>query len=163
MAPRRRFPNPHRALTVMLPDPEMGDRLDAEEAAKLAVIKAEMSEAELEAIIENTRALIARQNASDAPEDLAAIPSLSLADLEKEGKTLPIAISETNGVELIHHDIFTNGLLYLDIGFDLHAVPQEFLPYLGLFGQLLLEMGTESEDFVKLSQRIGCEAGVIYG
>jgi len=155
--------NNHRALTIMLPDTDMEQRMKEEEATKLAAIKAGMSEAELQAIIDNTRALIARQSAPDSPEDLAAIPSLSVADLEKEGKTLPIAITETDGVELIHHDIFTNGILYLDIGFDLHALPQNLLPYVGLFGQLLLEMGTESEDFVKLSQRIGRKTGGIYG
>ncbi len=155
--------NTHRALVTMLPDPDKGERLKTEEKEKLAAIKAAMSEAELQAIIDNTRSLIARQSAPDSPEDLAAIPSLSLADLEKEGKTLPIAITESHGVELIHHDIFSNGLLYLNVGFDLHAVPQELLPYLGLFGQLLIEMGTEREDFVELSQRIGSETGGIYG
>lgn len=154
--------NSHRALITMLPDTEMGQRLEEEEAAKLAMIKASMSETELQAIIDNTRALIARQNAPDSAEYLAAIPNLSLADMEKEGKTLPIAISKADGVELIHHDIFTNGILYLDIGFDIHALPQNLLPYMGLFGQLLLEMGTESEDFVKLSQRIGRKTGGIH-
>jgi hypothetical protein len=63
---------------------------------------------------------------------------------------------------LAYHDLFTNGIVYLDLGLDLRALPSELLPYAGLFGQALLEIGTETEDFVKLSQRIGRSTGGIY-
>src|SRR5207253_11418721 len=51
--------------------------------------------------------------------------------------------------------------IYLDLGLNLHTLLQEFLPYVVLFSQALLEMGTEKEDFVKLSQRIGRKTGGI--
>src|SRR5262249_25192683 len=60
-----------------------------------------------------------------------------------------------------YHDLFTNGIVYLDIGFNLHTLPQEYLPYIALYGRALTEMGTRSEDFVKLSQRIGRKTGGI--
>ena len=44
---------------------------------------------------------------------------------------------------------------------NLKALPQEYLPYVGLFSRALLEMGTETEDFVKLSRRIGRKTGGI--
>ena len=59
------------------------------------------------------------------------------------------------------HDLFTNGILYLDLGFDLHVLPQEYLPYVPLFGRALLEMGTRRLDFVRLSQWIGRSTGGI--
>jgi Zn-dependent M16 (insulinase) family peptidase len=40
-------------------------------------------------------------------------------------------------------------------------LPQEYLTLAGLFGPALLSMGTETEDFVKLSQRIGRKTGGI--
>ena len=69
--------------------------------------------------------------------------------------------SRTDGTPILFHDLFTNGIVYLDLGFDLHALPQELLPYAGLFGRLLTRMGTEREDFVQLTQRIGRETGGI--
>ncbi len=63
---------------------------------------------------------------------------------------------------MLYHDLFTNGIVYLDLGLDLHALPQELLPYVPLFGRALLEMGTETEDFVRLSQRIGRTTGGIW-
>ena len=65
------------------------------------------------------------------------------------------------GSTLLYHDLFTNGIVYLDIGFDLQMLPQELLPYIGVFGSVLLSMGTEREDFAKLSQRIGRTTGGI--
>jgi hypothetical protein len=40
-------------------------------------------------------------------------------------------------------------------------VPQELLPFIGLYGRVLLQMGTETLDFVKLTQRIGYSTGGI--
>ena len=56
---------------------------------------------------------------------------------------------------MLYHDLFTNGIVYLDLGFDLHALPKELLPLTEIFARALLEMGTDKEDYVKLSQRIG--------
>jgi Zn-dependent M16 (insulinase) family peptidase len=87
---------------------------------------------------------------------------LKLSDLERQNKTIPSEISELAGSRLLFHDLFTNGILYLDLGFDLHTLPVEYLPFLSLFSRSLLEIGTEKEDFVKLSQRIGRATGGIY-
>ena len=60
---------------------------------------------------------------------------------------------------VLHHDLFTNGIAYLDVGCDLRVLPQELLPYIPLFGRALLEMGTKSMSFVELQQRIGSQTG----
>jgi hypothetical protein len=66
-----------------------------------------------------------------------------------------------HAARVLYHDLFTNGIVYLDVGMNLHTLPADLLPYAGLFGSLLLEMGTEAEDFVKLTQRIGRTTGGI--
>ncbi|HZU86757.1 MAG TPA: peptidase M16, partial [Anaerolineaceae bacterium] len=58
--------------------------------------------------------------------------------------------------------LFTNGVVYVELGFDLHAIPQEWLPYLPLFGRSLTEMGTKKEDFVTFIQRIGRNTGGVH-
>src|SRR6202035_4979929 len=67
-------------------------------------------------------------------------------------------ISET---PVLYHELFTNGIVYLDVGFDLHTLPPELLPYVALFGRALLETGVGNDDFVRLSQRIGSSTGGI--
>ena len=37
---------------------------------------------------------------------------------------------------MLHHNLFTSGILYLDMAFDLHAMPVDLVPYLPLFTQV---------------------------
>jgi Zn-dependent M16 (insulinase) family peptidase len=70
-------------------------------------------------------------------------------------------VLETQNTKVLYHDLFTNGIVYLDLGFDLHALPKELLPLTEIFARALLETGTDKEDYVKLSQRIGKSTGGI--
>ena len=153
--------NTHRVTLLLEPDATLNQRKEAAEKEKLAAVKAEMNEAELEAIVADTAALKKVQETPDTPEALASIPTLTLADLEKENKQIPVAESEAHGSKILYHDLFTNGIVYLEVGLNLKQVPAELLPYVKLFGRSLLKLGTETEDFVKLSQRIGRKTGGI--
>ena len=115
----------------------------------------------MQAVIADTEALKLRQETPDTPEALATVPMLHLSDLDPKIKTIPIAEEELGGAQVLSHDLFTSGIVYLDLGFDLHGLPQELLPYVPLFGRSLLQLGTETEDFVRLTQRIGQKTGGI--
>ena len=86
---------------------------------------------------------------------------MTLADLDRDIRKVPIDIGSLNGVRLFHHDLPTLGIVYLDLGFDLHVLDKAELPYLPLFGRALLQTGTSKEDFVSLTQRIGRTTGGI--
>ncbi|OGO28602.1 MAG: peptidase M16 [Chloroflexi bacterium RBG_16_54_18] len=153
--------NDHRTIVIMQPETGLVAKMDQEEAERLDQIRASLSDNELQAILEGALELKRIQEKPDSPEALAAIPVLKLSDLERQNKIIPSEISEQAGSKLIFHDLFTNGILYLDLGFDLHALPVEYLPFVSLFSRSLLEIGTDKEDFVKLSQRIGRSTGGI--
>ena len=61
-----------------------------------------MSEAELQATIESTQRLKKMQETPDPPEALAAIPSLTLADLEREVKTIPLEMVEESETRILY-------------------------------------------------------------
>jgi len=153
--------NPHRTTLILEPDPTLSAREEADEQERLMAARAAMTAKELEALVVATRELKERQQKPDPPEALAAIPMLRLSDLERENKTIPLAPMERQGAGILYHDLFTNGILYLDLGFNLHGLPQQSLPFVRLFGRALLEMGTETEDFVSLTQRISRKTGGI--
>jgi Zn-dependent M16 (insulinase) family peptidase len=154
--------NTHRATVLLKPDPNVRKGQEAAERARLDAARAAMSEDELRQIVQATHELKRLQNAPDDPEALAAIPTLTLADLDKEGKPIPLQVIDSDRYTTLYHDLFTNGIVYLDLAFDLHTLPQGLLPYVSLFGGALTKIGTESEDFVKLSQRIGRKTGGIW-
>lgn len=154
--------NQHRSTVVLEPDPEMAKRVEERERRRLDAARASMTEDDLRAITEETRALREWQNTPDTQEALDTIPRLMIADLDKENTVIPVEEDALQDASILYHDLFTNGIVYLDLGFDLHSLPADLLPYTNLFGKALLEMGTAKEDFVKLSQRIGRLTGGIY-
>ncbi|MBN2031954.1 MAG: insulinase family protein [Deltaproteobacteria bacterium] len=153
--------NAHRTLLFLKPDPDLSSKLDREERERLDGAKNRMSPEELSEIAANTAALRRMQETPDPPEALAAVPTLKIQDLSRVNKTIPIALSKEMGAEIVYHDLFTSGVTYLDIGFDLHSLPQKYIPYLSLFSRAFLEMGTEEEDYVTLTQRISRKTGGI--
>ncbi|WP_169237491.1 insulinase family protein [Candidatus Roseilinea sp. NK_OTU-006] len=154
--------NPHRTTVILIPDATIRQELAAKERARLDAARAQMSDADLQRILADTQTLKAMQLTPDPPEALAAIPSLKLSDLDRKNKVIPIEIfKEADGTTILYHDLFTNGIVYLDLGFDLRALPPEDVPYAALIGRVLLQMGTDKEDFVKLLQRIGRKTGGI--
>ena len=154
--------NSHRSTTIMTPQTGLNAQEEAAEKARLEGARLAMSEAELLAVIENTKALKARQSAPDSAEVLAAIPRLTLSDLDQQGVEIPIEVGSLNGAPLLYHDLFTNGIVYLNVGFDMQVLPADLLPYVKLFGRALTEIGTETEDTVKLTQRIKRKTGGIW-
>ena len=155
--------NRHRSTVVLVPDTGLAARTEAEEKERLANIKAKMSPAEIDQAIANTQRLLKLQATPDSPEALATIPLLRRDDLDKEIRHVARTAAQAGGATVVSHDLFTNGILYLDLSFDLHTLDQEDIPYASLLGSLLLEMGTQDEDYVALSQRIAKKTGGIYG
>ena len=153
--------NSHKSVVVLEPDPDLEARLQEKENSALDRVKQRLSEEELEKVIENTRELKKVQSAQDDPEELARIPRLGRNDLEKEIKITTREETEINQVKVLFHPQPTAGIYYLDLGFDLHFLPQRYLSYAPLFGRALVEMGTKKQDFVRLTTRIRQKTGGI--
>lgn len=154
--------NQHRTTLILKPDPDLTTREEEEERKRLSNARTDMGQALLEDIIISTKELKQIQETPDPPESLASIPTLKRADLEKKNKSIPATSLEEQGTRILYHDLFTNEIVYLDLGFNLHALPQKYLPYIRLFGRALIEMGTEKEDYVTITQRIGRKTGGIH-
>ncbi len=154
--------NPHRTTLILEPDPGLRQKEEKAEKAHLDSIRSTMSPEELEKVVESTHQLRRLQETPDTPEALATIPVLKLSDLDRKNKSIPCEYLSVNEVPLLFHALFTNGIVYLDVGFDLHCLPDKFLPYVPLFGRALVEMGTDKESFVSLNQRINRATGGIH-
>ncbi len=153
--------NVHRTSLLLRPDPDLAKELDRTEKERLLQAHSSMTPSVLQKVATDSAALKAIQETPDPPQALALIPSLKLSDLDRVNKNIPLALTQEKGCDLLYHDLFTSGIVYLDIGFNLYALPQKAIPYVPLFSRALLEMGTEDEDFVSLTQRISRKTGGI--
>ncbi len=154
--------NQHRTVVLLEADPGLAERQAEEEAAKFDQIKHSLSAEEIRHIIEDANTLQRMQSSQDSPEALASIPVLKISDLDRRNKMIPLEQRPAEGVPGFYHDIFTSGVSYFDVGFNLQTLPARYLPYAPLFGRALFEMGTDFQDFVSLSQKISRKTGGIH-
>jgi Zn-dependent M16 (insulinase) family peptidase len=153
--------NPHRSTLILAPDSNVRELRDAAERERLERERGVMNQADLQQVMETARRIKAISETPNRPEDLATIPMLQRSDLEPKIRVIPLAKLEAGGTPILYHDLPTNGIAYLDLAFDLHALPAEYLPYVDLFGRALLEQGTATQDPVSLINRIGQQTGGI--
>ena len=154
--------NTHRVTVELRPDNEMGKTIENEELSRLEKIKSSLDAGQREGVVKESQELRERQETPDKPEDLACVPSLSLADIPTKASIVPTDISKgSNGVTTLSHDLFTNDIVYMDLALDLSAVPMDLIPLLPLFCRSLTQMGTATESFVELTERIGRKTGGI--
>lgn len=153
--------NPHRSTVTLLPDPKAGEAREMAEKAALARVQTAMSPEALKAVAAVAERLRTSQNQPDSPEALASIPSLERSDLSAESTRIPSEAGKIASSTLLFHDLPTSSILYLDLAFPLDMLEENLLPYVGLFGRALLEMGTLQADYVTMSQEIGKHTGGI--
>jgi len=154
--------NGHRVTVKSLADATLEDKIREREVAELKSVRDKLTEAEIKELVQETMTLKERQVAEDAPEKLALIPSLTMDDLDKQCRNIPIAFGEEKGVTVLRHDLPTNGIVYADVGLDMRVVPADLLPLIPLFCRCLTEMGTAGKDDIALSEYIRTHTGGIY-
>lgn len=128
----------HSAEVELVPV-EGGDA--AEEAAELEALRAGMSEGDLARVADEVRALREEQEAPDAPEDLARLPRLTVAEVEPPAPEPP-AEDVAAPLPCIAHELDTHGIDYVYHYFDLRRVPFSDLPYVGVLTDLLGRLDT---------------------
>ena len=153
--------NPHRSVVLLKPEPELAAKEQEEESRGMEELRRSFSKERIRDVIENAQTLRNMQAAPDSAEALAKIPVLKISDLDRKNRLIPVESGRAGGALSFYHDLFTGGIAYLDVGFNLRLLPREHLPYVPLFGRALLEMGTEFQDFVSLSQKISRKTGGI--
>ncbi len=146
--------NPHQALILLKPQPGLGDQKAEEVQKRLEAYKTQLSSKEIEKLIEDNAQLREKQLTPDSTEALATIPMLSVSDVEKDAENIPQTVEKQEEVTLLHHDIFSNDIAYVDYIFDLNHIALEDVPYVNLLTILLGKLDTEKHTYVDLTKEI---------
>eukprot|EP00884_Botryococcus_braunii_P006457 jgi/Botrbrau1/15812/Bobra.40_1s0001.1 len=151
--------NKHRVSVVLQPDTDLAKEQEEQEKQRLAATRSEWDMNAIEGIIEKTRELKERQETPDPPEALTCIPSLELSDIPKEASSIPTEITALGSATKLSHELFTNDILYLEAALSLRPVPSRLIPLVPLFCRSLTQMGTRTESFIELTERLGRVTG----
>ena len=136
-------------LTTGYPAPGQKEVHDAELAAKLAEIKAGMSDEEKQAIIDATNAVPAEEDNAAMLADLTAI---TVSTLPEEVKTYELRDETTEaGVRRLEAVTGVDGISYVMLNLDAAALPQEDIHYMRLFTRLLGNLDTDAHTWEELA------------
>ena len=155
--------NTHRTVVMLEPKQGLTEEKDEALKEKLKAYKASLSKEQIDTIVKETKELKAFQDEEDAPEDLAKIPLLTLADMKKESEKFIYELRDADGTKVLFHDIFTNGIAYINFVFDMKDLDPELLPYASSLKKVLGMLNTENYQYGDLYNEINIRTGGISG
>lgn len=82
--------------------------------------------------------------------------------MSKEVEPFYNTVVSEDGITVVRHNIFTNGIGYLSLCFDITDIPYEMLSYLVVLKGTLGYMDTENYTYAELSNEMGIHTGGIY-
>ena len=151
--------NPHRLLAIMEPDPDFSAKKDKSFQKKMNKLKSSLTKEELTQIDVQAAQLKEFQSQEDTPEAAAMLPKLKVEDIPRKVDIIPTQIGMLENVQTLTHDLFTNGIAYVDLVFDLGHVPEELQHYLPLLGKMTTGMGAAGFSYEEMSKRIALKMG----
>lgn len=152
--------NPHSTFVILEPEVGMTAKQEQELKEKLAAYKATLSKVEIQEIIRENKELRDWQETPSTQEELELIPLLERKDIKRE--VGPILNEKYNiaNVTTLHHNITTNGIGYIRIGFALKDYIG-YAKYLSLLSYILGKTGTKEHDFQELANEVNIHTGGI--
>ncbi len=139
--------NTHKSYVCVVPKPGLNVEKEKKLSEMLSAYKEQLTETQIERLIEETRSLEEYQESEDAPEDLAKIPMLKREDMKKEAEPFVNEIIEKDGTKILFHDLFTNGVSYIRLIFDISDLKEEQLFTLGILKAVWGLMDTKRHSY----------------
>ena len=153
--------NTHGSIVVIKPEQGRTARMDKELDEKLQAYKASLSDEEIQNLVERTKQLVEYQESEDLKEDMEKIPVLGRDDISKEIAPIYNEEIKVGDVQMVHHNVETNGIGYVTLMFDLSEVEEKQLPYLGLLQAVLGIIDTTYYEYGELFNEINVHTGGI--
>lgn len=154
--------NTHGSVVVVNPRKGLTAKRDKALEEKLAAYKNSLSMEELEKLAADTKHLKEYQDAPEDPEALKCIPLLKRSDISRETARIYNTEKYMGDTLFLHHDVYTNGIGYLDMLFDVKKVPRDLVPYMGILKSVLGYVDTEHYTYGQLFNEINARSGGIY-
>lgn len=152
--------NPHRLTTVLKPDPDGQARADAAFGRRMEAERARRTDAELHQIAAQAARVQEQAGTPNSPEAVALLPQLNVRDLPPRPRSIPTVITQvTPDVSFLRNDLFTNGVNYLHLDFNLQGLPDELWATLPRYRDAIAKFGAAGLDYEQMARRVSAATG----
>jgi Zn-dependent M16 (insulinase) family peptidase len=153
--------NPHRSLLTILPDPAIADREKEELERRLSIVAVDKDA--IAKVKEANKKLNAFQSTADSVDALRSIPTLRVSDLPTSPPSIPaVEIIEKGSTPLLFHDLFTNGIVYIDFAFDVSGLDPALFSCMTIFGKAVCSSGTRGMPYDLVARELSRLSGGFY-
>jgi len=140
--------NPHRVRLSLLPDSTLNQRKQLAEAKRLARIKADLNPEQKQAVINQSTALIKRQQEQ---ENLEILPKVEICDIPTTMRIpQPDAPLQVAGQPVTFYAQGTNGLTYQQVVYELADLDQHLQELMPCYLDCLTELGCGELDYLQV-------------
>lgn len=159
--------NPHRLTTILRPDTGGQARDEEAFARRMSAARADLSDQQMDELAAFAARIEEEAGQPNAPEKIALLPQLRVRDLPPRPRHIPTTVlkSETSDprvqVPTLRHDVFSNGVNYLQFAIDLAALPPDLWPYLPYYADAITKLGAAGLDYGAMAERIAASTGGI--
>lgn len=153
--------NNHAAMITLVPKINLTEITEEETRKQLESYKNTLTTDEIKRIVYDTKHLKDYQDEPSTEAELLTIPSLKREDIGVNVTPLYIDEKEIASTKVIHSNIFTNKIAYVNLSFDCEKVPEELVPYIGLLRNVLGYVDTDSHEYSDLFNEININSGGI--
>ena len=104
------------------------------------------------------------QDAPESEEALKTIPLLKREDISRKSGKIYNTEKHSGDTLILHHDLYTNGIGYLNLLFNTKKVPARLIPYLGILKSVLGYVDTKNYTYGELFNEINARTGgILFG
>ena len=151
--------NTHASVVIVEPKKGLNAENEATLEQKLKAYKESLSKEEIKRLVEETKQLTAYQEEPSPKEDLDKIPMLERADMKKEAMPFSNEKHFIGDTMVMHHEMFTNGIVYLALLFDMKDIPEADIPYIGILKSVLGYVDTASFGYADFADEVNFHTG----
>lgn len=137
--------NPHFVDLTFSPDPNLAEKERDEEKELLQKLRKGVND---EKLIQQSKDLANYQEEVET-QSLDCLPKLTLHDIPKESRDFSLQKTNIDSLHVLHHNCFTNHILYTDLVYDLPHVPAEDLPLVSLYSRFMTELGSGKRNYAE--------------
>src|SRR6056297_483051 len=153
--------NYHRSTVVVEPDGSYMKELDEEIQSSVHQIHSQMDQSSMKELEEDLKAFEEFQASSDSEEALQSIPILSREDLPEDISIIETLDTEVDGLPGFTHDLFTNGIIYIDFAYNITGLTERERLLLPLLGRIMTSTGLPGMSYDEAARQMNLKTGGI--
>lgn len=153
--------NMHRAEIVVEPSLKESERQKVLNRRSLKDIRSSMTTADLDRIREENRLLKLYQDKPDSTEAVEKLPRLTRSDIPRDIRYIDTKVEKIEEYEHYYTDLYTNGISYMGLGFNMEYLDKFFFEYLLIFTRMFTQTGFTDLSYDEVSKRVSLHMGGI--